>query len=173
MGDVIAWRHLIWALTTAMVHDPVSGPGRSLIPSLENAGTLRLFATECWPAVRKIFEKFLGGSLIVTPSSYQDLLSPELRPLLDKYYRGSSSDAEERIKLFKLIWDAIGTEFGARHELYEINYAGNFEQVRLDLMNFSRRSGLMDQFTGLADQCLSDYDLHGWKDPTWSFDPAQ
>ncbi|HEY5864552.1 MAG TPA: 4-hydroxyphenylacetate 3-hydroxylase C-terminal domain-containing protein, partial [Candidatus Tectomicrobia bacterium] len=25
----------------------------------------------------------------------------------------------------KLLWDAIGTDFGARHELYEVNYAGS------------------------------------------------
>ena len=34
-------------------------------------------------------------------------------------------DFEERIKIFKLMWDAIGSEFGGRHELYEINYTGS------------------------------------------------
>ena len=168
MGEIIAWRHLIWALTTAMVKDPEPGPGNSVVPKLENAATLRWFATECWPRVRGMFEQFLGGSLIVTPSSYRDLQDPDLRPLIDRFYRGSSSSAEERIKLFKLIWDAIGTEFGARHELYEINYAGNTEQVRLDLASFAKRRGLMDEFIGFADKCLADYDLDGWKGDTWS-----
>ena len=27
----------------------------------------------------------------------------------------------------KLLWDAVGTEFGGRHELYEINYSGSHE----------------------------------------------
>ncbi len=31
----------------------------------------------------------------------------------------------------KLLWDAIGTEFGGRHELYERNYAGNHEDIRI------------------------------------------
>ena len=31
----------------------------------------------------------------------------------------------------KLLWDAIGTEFGGRHELYEMNYAGNHEDIRI------------------------------------------
>jgi aromatic ring hydroxylase len=36
----------------------------------------------------------------------------------------------------KLLWDAIGTEFGGRHELYERNYAGNHELIRMSaLMN--------------------------------------
>ena len=34
-------------------------------------------------------------------------------------------DAVERVKLMKLLWDAIGTEFGGRHELYERNYSGS------------------------------------------------
>ena len=98
----------------------------------------------------------------MAPSSYKDLKNPELRPLIDKYYRGSSGAAEERVKLFKLIWDAIATEFGARHELYEINYSGNHEQIRMDVANFSRRKGLLDQFTGMVDSCMDEYDLDGW-----------
>ncbi|MEE9277373.1 MAG: 4-hydroxyphenylacetate 3-hydroxylase N-terminal domain-containing protein, partial [Dehalococcoidia bacterium] len=91
LGDVIAWRNLIWALTTAMATDPEPGPGDSVVPKVENASALRLFATECWPAVRKIFEKFLAGSLLVTPSSYKDFHNADLRTLIDKYYRGSAT----------------------------------------------------------------------------------
>src|ERR1700694_4215983 len=170
LGEILAWRHLIWALTTAMCLDPHPAPGNTFVPKAEYAFTLRMFATECWPAVRHIFEKFLGGSLLVTPSSYQDLLSPDLRPLLDKYYRGSSSSAAERVKLFKLIWDAIGTEFGARHELYEINYSGNHEQIRLDVANVSRRKGILAECKGFVEKCMSDYDLDGWRDSTWIWD---
>ena len=132
-------------------------------------GTRTPPASECWPAVRRIFEKQLAGSLLVAPSSFKDLKNEELRPLIDKYYRGSSGAAEERVKLFKLIWDAIGTEFGARHELYEINYSGNHEQVRMDVVNFSRRNNLVEQFQEMADACMAEYDLEGWKDSTWSW----
>ncbi len=170
LGEMVAWRNLIWALTTAMALDPQPGPGDSVIPKLENAATLRLFATNAWPAVKTIFETVLGGAPIVTPSSYKDLQNPELRPLLDQYYRGSDSSAEQRIKLFKLIWDAIGTEFGGRHELYERNYSGNNEQIRLDVLNFAKGRGIMDECHRLVDQCMSDYDLNGWTDPTWSFE---
>ena len=34
----------------------------------------------------------------------------------------------------KLLWDAVGTEFGGRHELYERNYAGNHENTRVELL---------------------------------------
>ncbi len=40
LGDILAWRNLIWALTTAMALDPQPGPGDSVIPKLENAAAL-------------------------------------------------------------------------------------------------------------------------------------
>jgi 4-hydroxyphenylacetate 3-monooxygenase len=170
LGEVIAWRNLIWALTTAMCLDPQPGPGKSVIPKVENAATLRLFATQCWVAIKDLFETYLGASPLVVPSSYRDLQNPELRPLIDRFYRGSDSSAEARIKLFKLIWDAIGTEFGSRHELYERNYSGNNEQVRLDVVNIARATRQLDAFKAFADRCMQDYDLDGWTSPTWTFE---
>jgi 4-hydroxyphenylacetate 3-monooxygenase len=170
LGEVIGWRNLIWALTTALCADPQPGPGKSVIPKTENAATLRLFSSQCWAVVHHLFETYLGGSPLVAPSSYKDLLNEDLRPLIDKYYRGSESTAEQRVKLFKLIWDAIGTEFGARHALYERNYSGNNEQIRLDVLNFARVKGHLDGFTSFADQCMSEYDLHGWAAPPWTWE---
>jgi len=168
LGEILAWRHLMTAVTTAMCLDPEPAPGGTVVPKAEYASTIKMFASECWPRVRQIFEKQLAGSLLAAPSSAEDLKNPELRPLIDKYYRGSASSAEERVKLFKLIWDAIGTEFGARHELYEINYSGNHEQVRMDVVNFSERKRLVEQYTAFADACMAEYDLDGWKTPSWT-----
>jgi len=170
LGEIIGWRNLLWGMTAAMCLDPESAPGGTVVPKSEYAYTMRLFCTQSWPAVRHIFEKNLAGSLLVFPSSYKDFLNPDLQPLIERYYRGSASSAEDRIKLFKLIWDAIGTEFGARHELYEINYSGNHEQIRLDILTGARKNGILDQCIALTDQCMSDYGLEGWKNPTWVWD---
>src|SRR5437867_1632716 len=167
LGDVVAWRTLIWAMTTAMAADPEPGPGGSVIPRIENAAAMRIFGTSAWPAVKEIFENILGGAPLVTTSGREDLMNPDLRPLIDRYYRGTGMDAHDRIKLFKLVWDAIGTEFGGRHELYERNYAGNSEQIRVDAVNFARRTGVLDRCVDLVDQCLADYDLDGWINPSW------
>src|SRR6266705_1336384 len=151
LGDVVAWRTLLWAMTTALAADPQPGPGGSLLPRIEYAATMRIFATSAWPAVKSIIE---------------NLLDAELRPLIDRYYRGTGATALQRIKLFKLLWDAIGSEFGGRHELYERNYAGNHEQIRVDAVSFARRAGALDQCLKLVDQCLADYDLGGWRNET-------
>ena len=167
LGEVVAWRTLLWTMTTAMAAEPQPGPGGTAIPRADYAATLRVFSTSAWPAVKEVFENVLGGAPIVAPSGREDLLSPELRPLIDRYYRGTGASALERIKLFKLVWDAIGTEFGGRHELYERNYAGNHEQVRMDALKFARRTGALDRCIELVDRCLADYDLDGWTGETW------
>jgi 4-hydroxyphenylacetate 3-monooxygenase len=167
LGEVVAWRTLVWAMTVALASDPQPAAGGTVIPKSDYAATARVFSTVIWPAVKEIFETALGGAPIVAPSGREDLLSPELRPLIDRFYRGTGMSAVERVKLFKLVWDAIGTEFGGRHELYERNYAGNNEQVRLDALKFATRSGALEQCTKLVDQCLADYDLDGWRSETW------
>jgi 4-hydroxyphenylacetate 3-monooxygenase len=67
----------------------------------------------------------------------------------------------------KLLWDAVGTEFGGRHELYEMNYAGNHEDIRIQALWNARGSGALDEMVALADDCMSGYDENGWTDPTW------
>jgi 4-hydroxyphenylacetate 3-monooxygenase len=105
----------------------------------------------------------VGSGLIFLNSNAVDLQTPEIRPYLDKYVRGSNGyEAVDRIKLMKLLWDSIGTEFGGRHELYERNYSGNHEAVRIEMMMAQMMSGQLDQYKAFADQCLNEYDLDGW-----------
>ena len=76
-------------------------------------------------------EKVIASGLIYLPSHARDFKNPDIDKYLARYVRGSNGiDYKERIKTMKLLWDAVGTEFGARHELYEMNYAGSHELVR-------------------------------------------
>jgi 4-hydroxyphenylacetate 3-monooxygenase len=89
-----------------------------------------------------------------------------LRKYLDTYVRGSGgASAEERVKLMKLLWDSIGSEFGGRHELYEINYAGSHEEIRRYALFGALASGDADRWKGLVDTCMAEYDLNGWTVP--------
>ena len=123
----------------------------------------RLFATEAYPAVRSIVEKVIASGLIYLPSHARDFKNPEIDKYLQKYVRGSSGiDYKARIKVMKLLWDAIGSEFGARHELYEMNYAGSHELVRLFPLQHAQGSGSLKEMEALVEQCMADYDEDGW-----------
>ena len=72
----------------------------------------------------------------------------------------------------KLLWDCIGTEFGGRHELYEINYGGSTEEIRRYCLFGAQASGNADRFKGFAEQCMAEYDLDGWTVPDLT-DPGE
>jgi 4-hydroxyphenylacetate 3-monooxygenase len=118
---------------------------------------------QAYSRIREIIMQDLGSALIYLPSSVQDFKSASIRPYLDKYVRGSGGvEAVERVKVLKMLWDAIGTEFGGRHELYERNYQGSHEMVRIFALNSARAEGKIDEMVGLAERALNDYDLDGW-----------
>ena len=48
----------------------------------------------------------------------------------ERWWRTSSIPALDRLKLYKLVWDQIGSEFAGRDLLYERFYAGNSIIVR-------------------------------------------
>jgi 4-hydroxyphenylacetate 3-monooxygenase len=108
------------------------------------------------------------SALIYLPSSVRDLANPAIEPYLRRYVRGSHDIGHvERIKILKLLWDAVGTEFAGRHELYERNYSGGWEDIRAQVLTGARRGGSLREMEALVDQCMSEYDTTGWTDPTW------
>jgi len=162
LGEVLGLRSMIWSLTEAMVRAPEPGPAGSVDPNLDAVNAYRNVAAQAYARVREIVLQDLGSALIYLPSSVKDFKSPELRGYLDKYVRGSGGvDAEERVKTLKLMWDAVGSEFGGRHELYERNYQGNHELVRLLVVDSMERGGGLDKLTDFVDQAMAEYDLDG------------
>lgn len=167
IGEVLALRNMFWGLTHAMASECEEGPHGLAIPNGFYSNSYRVLAPMTWVRVKEIFEQVVAGGLIQLPSSSKDFLNDELRPYLDKYYRGTGIDAEQRVKLMKMIWDAIGTEFGGRHELYEMNYAGNHENIRLEALLHAEGTGAAQKYKDFVDTALGDYDLQGWTNSTW------
>jgi 4-hydroxyphenylacetate 3-monooxygenase len=166
IGEILAWRNTFWSLTDAMCHNPVPSAGGSVLPNIEAASAYRILSNQAYPAIKAIIENQTGGALIARPSSARDWKTPELRPLLDQFYRGSGDvDALHKIKLVNLLWDAIGSEFGGRHELYERSYSGSHELTKLECYWMAQGDGTVDRIKALADACMAEYDLDGWTVP--------
>jgi 4-hydroxyphenylacetate 3-monooxygenase len=137
-----------------------------VLPSGETAMAYTVLAPEAYVQVKNLIEKTVASSLIYLNSHARDFETPELRPYLDRFVRGSGGiSALERVKLMKLLWDAVGSEFGGRHELYEINYAGSHEEIRRYALFDAMASGNVDRWKGFADQCMAEYDTKGWTVP--------
>jgi 4-hydroxyphenylacetate 3-monooxygenase len=168
IGEVIGWRNLFWSLTDAMAGNPDPWVGGAVLPSIRASTAYRIFATEAYPAIRSIIERVIASGLIYLPSSSRDFKNPDIDKYLQRYVRGSGGiDYKQRIKTMKLLWDAIGSEFGARHELYEMNYAGSHELIRLFALQQAQGSGSLKEMEALVERCMADYDEDGWKDPAY------
>jgi 4-hydroxyphenylacetate 3-monooxygenase len=84
-------------------------------------------ARNLWPRVAPSFSaiiKQLGASgLMAIPP--EEILSSPARGDVDRYYQAKLADGEERIRIFKLAWDAVGSSFGGRQDLYERFFFGD------------------------------------------------
>jgi 4-hydroxyphenylacetate 3-monooxygenase len=166
VGEVLAWRNMFWGLTTAMAMHPNPGPNGTVLPNADYGSAYRVLAPTAYPRIKQLIEEIVASGLIYMNSNAVDFQVPELRPYLEKYLRGSNGyDAEQRMKLLKLLWDAIGSEFGGRHELYERNYAGNHENIRMEVLFTAMANGVADACKSLAEQCMREYNLDGWTVP--------
>jgi 4-hydroxyphenylacetate 3-monooxygenase len=166
IGEVIGWRNLFWSLTDAMAYNPEPWVNGAVLPNSQASSSYRLFMTEAYPAVRAIVEKVIASGLIYLPSNVRDFKNPDIDKYLAKYVRGSNGiDYKERIKTMKLLWDAVGSEFGARHELYEMNYSGSHELVRMFPLHRALGNGDLKSMMELADRCMAEYDEDGWCTP--------
>jgi 4-hydroxyphenylacetate 3-monooxygenase len=151
-----------------MANNPQSWKGDAVLPDLAAAHTYRVFGPDSWPRIKDIIQKTVTSALIYLPASARDFANPAIDEQLRRYVRGSRDMGHvERIKIMKLLWDAVGTEFGGRHELYEMNYAGNHEDIRIQAMWNARSSGALDSMVALAEACMADYDENGWTGTTW------
>ncbi|MFE7422134.1 4-hydroxyphenylacetate 3-hydroxylase family protein [Rhodococcus sp. NPDC057529] len=79
---------------------------------------------DLYPRVINIVRDLCGGGALQVPSGVADMRSEITRPMIDKYIVSPGVPAEDRIKLFKLAWDVVGSEFAGRHQQYEMFYNG-------------------------------------------------
>ncbi|CAG7600373.1 4-hydroxyphenylacetate 3-hydroxylase family protein [Leucobacter soli] len=163
LGEILAIRNLMWSTTESMIRNPDPWLDGHVQPNRLAGTVYSWFAVSQHSRIREIVQEDLGSALIYLPSHAEDFANEELRPYLDQYVRGSrGADSVERVKVLKAMWDATGSEFASRHELYERNYQGTRENARIKILKEMERRGDVERLIGLADEFLAGYDLNGW-----------
>jgi 4-hydroxyphenylacetate 3-monooxygenase len=113
--------------------------------------------SEVYPKVLGMVRELCGGGLIQLPSSVEDLRNPEVAETLSTYIQSPGVPAADRVKLLKLVWDLIGSEFASRHVQYEMFYAGAPFVVKMRMFqNYD-----FDRADALVQSALAGYDLDG------------
>jgi 4-hydroxyphenylacetate 3-monooxygenase len=110
---------------------------------------------ELYPRIVHLLRELAGGGMLQVPSSRDEFRDPEMAADLARYVRSAQAPSQERVKLFKLAWDIVGSEFGGRHLQYEMFYAGApFVAKTYAYHNYDFREAV-----ALVDRCLAGYDL--------------
>jgi 4-hydroxyphenylacetate 3-monooxygenase len=79
----------------------------------------------------------------------------KLREDFEKYFQTPQMEALDRMKLMRLAWDFVGSEFAGRQQQYEKFYAGASFIIR----NHSHRETDWNFFNGIVDDFMNEYDV--------------
>ena len=121
-GDIAAYCAAFDGLTKAAELFPLISEGYARPhPQYVYAGMSlqRRLIVDMYRTVREL----AGGAFQAVPSSEASFVSPETSASTERYYQSAAAGARERIKLIKLVWDFIGTEYGGRQLQYEMFYS--------------------------------------------------
>jgi 4-hydroxyphenylacetate 3-monooxygenase len=125
------------------------------IPNKHYMYSSQVITQELYPRMIHAIRDLAGGALIMLPSSAHDFANPEMRSIIDKTQRSASMEPEQKVKILKAAWDAIGSEFGSRHTQYEMFYAG----ARFVTAGHSFRTFDWNGAMALVETLLASYDL--------------
>ncbi|HWM42284.1 MAG TPA: 4-hydroxyphenylacetate 3-hydroxylase N-terminal domain-containing protein [Burkholderiales bacterium] len=113
------------------------------------------WCTESHSAIIDALRELIGGGIFQMPADITVMHDAKLRQIFETYWQTPQLGAVERMKLYKLAWDLIGSEFAGRHLQYEKFYAGASFIVR----NHSFREAPWEGFHRVVDDLMGSYDV--------------
>jgi 4-hydroxyphenylacetate 3-monooxygenase len=125
------------------------------VPDRNMLYSSQVLTQQLYSKILTTLRELAGGGMIMLPSSVHDFENPDLARIIEKTQKSPICSAEERVKFFKLAWDAVGSEFASRHNQYELFYAG----ASFVTKGHAYRSYDWRRATGLVDTMLSSYSL--------------
>jgi 4-hydroxyphenylacetate 3-monooxygenase/anthranilate 3-monooxygenase (FAD)/4-hydroxyphenylacetate 3-monooxygenase len=123
IGELVANVELVGGLVRAGAEE-VAASTRGRLAHRSTSAALWVLVPQCQTRAVQVIRELSGSGLIMTPTE-TDFANAEIAGYLEKYLRGKSASAIDRVQLFKLAWDLIGEPFGARQLQYERFYAGD------------------------------------------------
>ncbi len=151
MGELVAFVSIYEAMlhaheTMGTIEDGVFWPSRTAYYAASS------MQSEFNGRMLELIREMAGAAFITLPSSDADFGNPEIAADIERYMPSGSTDAKSRIKLMRLLWDFLGSEFGSRHAQYEKFYGGPSFGAKLNLyrnFDFKRAGALVDRALNL------------------------
>jgi 4-hydroxyphenylacetate 3-monooxygenase len=129
--------------------------GEYFLPNKHLLYAAQVQSQEMYGQIISTIRELAGGALLMLPSSVEDFANPEIAEIIGLTQVSPAMSGQDRVKLLKLTWDAVGSEFASRHLQYEMFYAG----AQFVTRGHSYRTYDWDRATGLSEKLASRYDL--------------
>lgn len=129
--------------------------GAYFMPNRHLVYTALTYTQRLYPKIVTTLRELAGGSMIMLPSGIEDLADASVGDYVLRAQGSPVLAPLERVKFFKLVWDAVGSEFASRHTQYEMFYAG----AGFVTSGHSFRTYDWDCSTALVDRLLDGYNL--------------
>jgi 4-hydroxyphenylacetate 3-monooxygenase len=110
---------------------------------------------ELYPRALHLLRLLTTSGVIQLPDSHLAMTAPDTAADVERYVRSTSFTSAEHIKLYRLAWDLIGSEFAARHHQYEMFYAGAPSVSK----GHALRNYRFDEAVAQVDEFLASYDV--------------
>jgi len=111
------------------------------------------WCTESHSSIIEALRELCGGGIFQMPADVTVMHDPKLRAQFEQYWQTPQLPALERMKLYRLAWDLIGSEFAGRHLQYEKFYAGASFIIR----NHNFREAPWEHFHEVVDAAMASY----------------
>ena len=128
IAEIVDTLETVRAFLRAAEADAGPYEGEGIWPAPEPWTAMRHWYPDAYVRVVWIVEQLAASGLMLTPTE-ADVNGP-LAETIGKYYQGVAIDAPERVRLFRLAWDLVGTQYGSRQALYERFFNGDVVQLR-------------------------------------------
>jgi 4-hydroxyphenylacetate 3-monooxygenase len=94
--------------------------------------------------------QIIGAGGIVAVPSFAEIDGPRAEDV-ERYFQSASSDSRERIRLFRLAYDAAVSSFSGRQQLYERYYSGDPVRLAGSLYENYDKEQYIDRITSFLD----------------------
>lgn len=155
LGELASLASMVEGMVIASEHTGKLNDKGAFVPNPRYLYGPMGLQNEVYPRALGILRELSGAGVLQVPSTIHELQNPDSMKDLSRYVRSPNADTLEKVKLFKLVWDVIGTEFAGRHLQYEMFYAGAPYVSRMyAYRNFGYQSAME-----MVDRFLSGYDI--------------
>lgn len=123
LGQLAAESSMVDALVAAM-EAKGSHYGRYFIPDRTTLYAAEILTQQLYPKILNTLRELAGGGMTMLPSSIADFRNPDIASVIERSLQSPTVSARDKVKFYKLAWDAVGSEFASRHHQYEMFFTG-------------------------------------------------